>query len=210
MCGHRLESPLLAGGWPWGALCSPRMAATSASGTLMPLAGLRGLIEGDSGENRRSFFVLAAWRGETGESLGFRLRDCRAGTAGLRLRWCRCCRLLERVLGLGLRELEASRTRVLSSSELASELSERDVHGGAGGEQTGNWTWRRTSGAERRKKVGERKDKRKGAEKSAGETWIKFVWASTAQYINLNFLWNLFCLIYENTIQIHMILISQL
>lgn len=106
----------------------------------MPLAGLKGLREGedDSGENRRSFLVFAAWRGETGGSLGFRLRDCRAGTAGLRLRWCRCCRLLERVLGLGLRELDASRTKVLSSSELSSELSERDGYGGAGGEQTGN------------------------------------------------------------------------
>lgn len=113
------------------------MAAISASGTLMPLAGLRGLTAGDSGENRRSFLVFAAWRGETEESLGFRLRDCRAGTAGLRLRWCRCC-LLERVLGLGLRETEASRTNVLSSSELSSELSKRVGHGGAGGEQTGN------------------------------------------------------------------------
>lgn len=141
MCGHRFKSPPLAGIWPWGCLGSPSMAATSASGTLMPLAGLRGLSEGDSGENRRSFLVFAAWRGETGESLGFRLRDCRAGTAGLRLRWCRCWRLLDRVLGLGLRELEASRTRVLSSSELASELSERDGHGRPGGEQTGNWTW---------------------------------------------------------------------
>lgn len=163
MCGHRFESPLLAGIWPWGGLCSPRMAATSASGTLMPLAGLRGLREGegDSGENRRSFLVFAAWRGETGESLGFRLRDCRAGTAGLRLRWCRCWRLLEFVLGLGLRELEARRTRVLSSSELVSELSEWGGHGGAGGEQTGNWTWRWRSTVGRRKKVGQRKDKRK-------------------------------------------------
>lgn len=173
MCGHRLESPLLAGIWPWGGLCSPRMAATSASGTVMPLAGLRGLREGegDSGENRRSFLVFGAWRGETDESLGFRLRDWRAGTAGLWLRWWLCCwRLLERVLGLGLRELEASRTRVLSSSELASELSEWDGHGRAGGEQTGNWTWRWESRVERRKR-GERKDNA-GKRNSINMVWL--------------------------------------
>lgn len=155
MWGHRFESPLLAGIWPWGGLCSPSVAATSASGTLMPLTGLKGLRQGDSGENRRSFLVFAAWWGETGGSLGFRLRDCRAGTAGLRLRWCRWWRLLDRVLGLGLRELDTSRTRVLSSSELSSELSERDRHGWAGGEQTGNWTWGCESGVKKRKNVGE-------------------------------------------------------
>lgn len=117
------------------------MAATRASGAVTPLPGdtglrgLSGLMTGDvtvSGETSRSFL-------EQGERLrvwpslerGQRLRPCRegrglevrAGTAGLRLRrwrwWCLP------VLGLGLREFGASRTRVLSSSELMSEPSER-------------------------------------------------------------------------------------
>lgn len=119
------------------------MAATRASGAVTPppgdtgLRGLSGLIEGDctvSGETSRSF--LAAEQGERlrewpSLGRGHRLRPCRegrgledrVGTAGLRLRrwrwWCLP------VLGLGLREFGASRTRVLSSSELTSELSER-------------------------------------------------------------------------------------
>lgn len=117
------------------------MATTSASGALIPFVGLSGLSEGKSGEKRRSFFVLAGWRGVAGfGSLGFKVRDCRAGTAGLRLRWL--WRLLERVPGLGLRELVVKRTRVLSSSELASELSERDRRGGARGVITGRCTCR--------------------------------------------------------------------
>lgn len=123
------------------------MAAIRASGTVtLPpgdtgLRGLSGLMVGDaiaSGETSRSF--LAAEQGErlrvwASLERGQRLRPCRdgrglderAGTAGLRLRrvlwWC----LL--VLGLGLRESGASRTKVLSSSELKSELSERRAVG---------------------------------------------------------------------------------
>lgn len=134
-------------GLTWAGLCSPKMAAIRASGavTLLPgetgLRGLRGLMAGDgtvSGDINRSFFAA-----EQGERLcvwpslerGQRLRPCRegrgleerAGRAGLRLRrwrwWCLP------VLGLGLREFGASRTRVLSSSELTSELSEQCVVG---------------------------------------------------------------------------------
>lgn len=128
-------------GLTWAGLCSPKMAATRASGAVTAppgdtgLRGLRGLMAGDgtvSGETSRSFFAA-----EQGERLwpslerGQRLRPCRegrgfeerAGTAGLRLRrwrwWCLP------FLGLGLREFGASRTRVLSSSELMSEPSER-------------------------------------------------------------------------------------
>lgn len=129
-------------GLTWAGLCSPKIAAIKASGAVTPppgdtgLRGLSGLMVGDctvSGETSRSF--LAAEQGErlrVWPSLerGQRLRPCRegrgleerAGTAGLRLRrwrwWCLP------VLGLGLREFGASRTRVLSSSELTSELSE--------------------------------------------------------------------------------------
>lgn len=134
-------------GLTWAGLCSPKMAAIRASGTVTPLPGetglrgLRGLMAGDctvSGDTSRSFFAA-----EQGERLrvwlslerGQRLRPCRegrgleerAGTAGLRLRrwrwWCLP------VLGLGLREFGASRTRVLSSSELTSELSEQCMVG---------------------------------------------------------------------------------
>ena len=123
------------------------MAAIRASGTVTPppgetgLLGLSGLMLGDwitSGETSRSF--LAAEQGErlrvwASLERGQRLRPCRdgrgldvrAGTAGLWLRrwqwWCLP------VLGLGLREFGASRTKVLSSSELKSELSERRVVG---------------------------------------------------------------------------------
>ncbi len=134
-------------GLTWAGLCSPKMAAIRASGAVTPppgdtgLRGLSGLMVGDctaSGETSRSF--LAVQQGErlrAWPSLerGQRLRPCRegrglverAGTAGLRLRrwrwWCLP------VLGLGLREFGASRTRVLSSSELTSELSERRAVG---------------------------------------------------------------------------------
>lgn len=123
------------------------MAAIRASGAVTPLPGetglrgLSGLMVGDctaSGETSRSFLAE-----EQGERLrlwpslerGQRLRPCRegrgledrAGTAGLRLRrwrwWCLP------VLGLGLREFGASRTSVLSSSELTSELSDRHAVG---------------------------------------------------------------------------------
>lgn len=129
-------------GLTWAGLCSPKMAAIRASGAVTPppgdtgLRGLSGLMAGDttvSGETSRSF--LAAEQGErlwVWPSLerGQRLRVCRegrgleerAGTAGLRLRrwrwWCLPG------LGLGLREFGASKTRVLSSSELMSKLSE--------------------------------------------------------------------------------------
>lgn len=127
------------------------MAAIRASGAVTPLpgdmglrglSGLSGLIAGDctvSGDTSRSF--LAAEQGERlrlwpSLDRGQRLRPCRdgrgleerAGTAGLRLRrwrWWRCLA----GLGLGLREFGASRTRVLSSSELRSELSERHAVG---------------------------------------------------------------------------------
>lgn len=134
-------------GLTWAGLCSPKMAAIRASGTVTPppgetgLLGLSGLMLGDgitSGETSRSF--LAAEQGErlrvwASLERGQRLRPCRdgrgldvrAGTAGLWLRrWQWWCLL---VLGLGLREFGASRTKVLSSSELKSELSERRVVG---------------------------------------------------------------------------------
>lgn len=120
------------------------MAAIRASGAVTPLpgdtglrglSGLSGLTAGDctaSGETSRSF--LAAEQGERlrlwpSLDRGQRLRPCRdgrgleerAGTAGLRLRRWRWCLA---GLGLGLREFGASRTRVLSSSELRSGLSE--------------------------------------------------------------------------------------
>jgi len=130
-------------GLTWAGLCSPKMATIRASGAVTPLpgdTGLRGLM-GDgtvSGETSRSFFAteqgerLCAW-----QSLerGPRLRPCnegrgleeRAETAGLRLRRWRWWYFP--VLGLGLREFGASRTRVLSSSELISELSVRHTVG---------------------------------------------------------------------------------
>lgn len=121
------------------------MATIRASGAVTPqpgetgLRGLRGVMEGDErlpGEIRRSF--LAAGQGERlrfWASLGRRLRPCsegreveeRAGMAGLWPCWWRWWCFP--VLGLGLRELEASKTRVLSSSELTSELSERHAVG---------------------------------------------------------------------------------
>lgn len=135
-----------------------------ASGALTPfpgdpgLRGLRGLREGEvneSGETRRSFLALVEARGEEvfggpSRGRGHRLRDCRdgrgvpesAGTAGLRLRWrfWWWWRLPLWFPGLGLRELGANRTSVLSSSELTSELSERERHAGAGGVDMGNCT----------------------------------------------------------------------
>lgn len=134
-------------GLTWAGLCSPKMAAIRASGAVTPLPGdtglrgLSGLIAGDCtapGETRRSFLAaeqvegLRLWpsleRGQRPSPCreGRGLED-RAGTAGLRLRrwrwWCLP------VLGLGLREFGASRTRVLSSSELTSELLERHAVG---------------------------------------------------------------------------------
>lgn len=131
-------------GLTWAGLCSPKMATIRASGAVTPLpgdTGLRGLMVGDgtvSGETKRSFLEE-----QHGERLrdwlslerGHKFRPCNAGrgleesagTAGLRLwRW-RWCRLP--VLGLGLREFGASRTMVLSSSELTLELSEQHTVG---------------------------------------------------------------------------------
>lgn len=135
------------GGLTCAGLCSPTRAAIRASGAVTPLpgdTGLQGLRAGDctpSADMSRSFLAaehgerLRAWPSlERGE----RLRPCRegrgleerAGTAGLRLRrWRRRRRWCLPVLGLGLREFGASRTRVLSSSELSSELSERPTVG---------------------------------------------------------------------------------
>lgn len=134
-------------GLTWTGLCSPKMATIRASGALTPLPGdtglrgLRGLMMGEgtaSWETRRSF-LAAEHGGRLGAWLslgrGQRLRLCRAGsgleesagTAGLRLRRWRLWRLP--VLGLGLREFGAKRTKVLSSSELTSELSERHTVG---------------------------------------------------------------------------------
>lgn len=147
------------GGLTCAGLCSPTRAAIRASGAVTPLpgdTGLQGLRAGactGSGEMSRSFF--AAKHGERlrvcpSLERGERLRPCRegrgfeerAGTAGLRLRrwWCLP------VLGLGLREFGASRTRVLSSSELSSELSERQAVGLQSG--TLIWTQRRQFGEE--------------------------------------------------------------
>lgn len=142
------------GGLTGAPLCSPTKAAIRASGAVTPPpgdTGLQGLRAGEctaSGEMSRSFFAAGhAERLQVWPSLerGERLRPCRegrgleerAGTAGLRLRRCWRWWCLP-VLGLGLREFGASRTRVLSSSELSSELAERQ----AVGLRSGTLIWR--------------------------------------------------------------------
>lgn len=166
-CCHRDASPVFP---MWTGLCSPSMAAIRASGALTPLPGetglrgLRGLSDGEvsvSGETKRSFLALAKRRGEElcawpSRGRGQRLRDCRegkgeaerAGTAGLRLRFW-WCRLPPWFPGLGLREVGAKRTSVLSSSELTSELSERERHTGPVGVDMGSCTCRRSKSLER-------------------------------------------------------------